>query len=403
MKRAKEDQIAGKMAGAIAAYSNVLRIRPTWGPAEFNLGLVYHQQKRYQDSVPLFIRALRHDPSLESAWLFRGIGEFNLGYTRRALDSLQRFVRVRPADPQGRFFLAGVHFALEDYANAALEYIEQLRTTPDRDKVLYQLGECYLALARKQAKRLADAPDGKRYLSLIDEEGRGEKKKPAIIDIPDQKLKSATLAAIAGQKNSPGGARAYYERFRNYMDLAQIAFAELARSAPDSGLVARIEAQSLEMQSRYSEADNAYRTAITRNDKDPESFIEYGRFKARLNQHDDAVQLLTKAVALDPYNVDANSLLGEIYSMVDNPGAAIAPLRLVLSKKPNDQQSRINLAQSLIKLDQIQEAIQVLEAAPEDPDGRAHYVLSRLYRREGRAADSARALAIFEQRRNRPK
>ena len=161
MKRAKEDQVAGKMAGAIEAYSNVLRIRPTWGPAEFNLGLVYHQQKRYQDSVPLFIRALRHDPSLESAWLFRGIGEFNLGYTRRALDSLQRFVRVRPADPQGRFFLAGVYFALEDYANAALEYIEQLRTTPDRDKVLYQLGECYLALARKQAKRLANAPDGK--------------------------------------------------------------------------------------------------------------------------------------------------------------------------------------------------------------------------------------------------
>jgi len=60
MKRAKEDQIAGKMAGAIAAYSDVLRIRPTWGPAEFNLGLVYHQQKKYQDSVPLFIRALRH-------------------------------------------------------------------------------------------------------------------------------------------------------------------------------------------------------------------------------------------------------------------------------------------------------------------------------------------------------
>ena len=56
------------------------------------------------------------------------------------------------------------------------------------------------------------------------------------------------------------------------------------------------------------------------------------------------------------------------------------------------------MAQSLAKLGRIKEAILTLEAAPNDADGRIHYVLAGYYRQEGRKEEMQRALAFFETR-----
>src|SRR5437868_755857 len=67
MAEARRAQNAGEVDSAIGAYTRILRIRPNWGPAEFNLGLMYHLQKKYQDAVPVFVRALQHDPGVTPA------------------------------------------------------------------------------------------------------------------------------------------------------------------------------------------------------------------------------------------------------------------------------------------------------------------------------------------------
>src|SRR5439155_6895059 len=52
MAEAKRAQTAGDVDSAIEAYAKILRFRPNWGPAEFNLGLMYHLQKKYEQAVP---------------------------------------------------------------------------------------------------------------------------------------------------------------------------------------------------------------------------------------------------------------------------------------------------------------------------------------------------------------
>jgi hypothetical protein len=44
----------------------------------------------------------------------------------------------------------------------------------------------------------------------------------------------------------------------------------------------------------------------------------------------------------------------------------------------------------------VSDAAKLLGAAPADPDGRAHYVLARLYRQLGRIEDMKRALTYFQ-------
>jgi len=56
----------------------------------------------------------------------------------------------------------------------------------------------------------------------------------------------------------------------------------------------------------------------------------------------------------------------------------------------------------MANLNRVTEAIQILEAATEDPDGSIHFVLGGLYRRRAGAADAASALQFFQNRRTPP-
>ena len=453
--QARQAQDAGDFDAAIQSYTGILRIRPNWGPAEFNLGLMYHMQKKYADAVPLFTRALQHDPTVVPAWLFRGIGEYNLGRYRSSADSLEHFLRVRPDDQEAHFFLGGAYFALGDYAAAARQYTAQLKLTKMRADVYYQLAECYIALARAQAKYLVEDPKAKYFSILLHAQAFLDRKNfsEAEAQIRDalrlrpagpealiclgrlyaangqarlarttlqQALQSdasncdarAALAQLDGRpapscasvtrvaNKPPGDPAAAYTAIRLYIDKAQQLFAELTKMAPQSALIGRMQAQTSELQSDFETAETAYQTALSRDPNDPDSYLEYGRFKARLNQFDGAISLLKKALAIVPYNPEANALLGDIYALTEKPDEAIAPLRIVIKERPGDARSRVNLAQALAKVSQVREAIVVLEGAPEDPDGNIHFVLSGLYRRQGRAADAAAALKIFQSRRN---
>ena len=84
--------------------------------------------------------------------------------------------------------------------------------------------------------------------------------------------------------------------------------------------------------------------------------------------------------------------------MKSDHATAIPYLQNSIKANPDNEDGRIRLAESLAKLGQIKEAVLTLEAAPNDGDGRIHYVLAGYYRREGKREDMQRALAFFETR-----
>ena len=176
MEKARAAQQSENFEEARRVYEEILKIRPRWGRAEFNLGLMYHLQKKYSDAVRLFNSALQHDTTVIAAYLFRGIAYYNAGQYDKALPSLQRYLKLQPDDREARFFLAGAYFALQDYANAARQYLEQIKIDPGREELYYRLGDCYLALVREEVTALRDDPGGRYFLWLISAEGHARQK-----------------------------------------------------------------------------------------------------------------------------------------------------------------------------------------------------------------------------------
>ena len=174
MDKARKAQVAGKADEAAGLYRAVLRLRPHSGPAEYGLGLIATDQKNDQEAVELFSQALRDDPSLVGAHLFRGVALFNLQKPDQALPSLERFYRLLPNDREVRFFLAGTYNALGNYSKAAEHYAGQLEITPERTELWYFLGECLLNLSRRMKTNLLKDRRGSYYVSLLDAQAEAE-------------------------------------------------------------------------------------------------------------------------------------------------------------------------------------------------------------------------------------
>jgi Tfp pilus assembly protein PilF len=189
-----------------------------------------------------------------------------------------------------------------------------------------------------------------------------------------------------------------YDAFQRAKRLAESALGKLTELAPDSPLAAQARAHLWEQGGRLEQAEEQYRKAVELSRRDAASLVDYAKFLAKQGQLDRAPALLEEALRAEPSSPVIRALLGEVCVMKDQPSAALPHLKAALAARPNDEQTRTYLAQSLAKLERLPEATAVLEAAPSDPQGRLHYLLGTLYRRMGQQAKAERAFEIFRQR-----
>jgi tetratricopeptide (TPR) repeat protein len=207
---------------------------------------------------------------------------------------------------------------------------------------------------------------------------------------------SKATAELAPENAPTPAAISVFWRFELYGELARAAAARLSDLKPDSYLLAEMNAESLELNGLPEQAEGEYRKATTAAGEDARPAVAYGRFECKLGNFSEALPILQEALRRDPNNVEAHSLAAEALLRTDRQADAIADLRAVVHARPADVMARIDLANSLAKTGALSDAAKLLEAAPADPDGRAHYVLARLYRQLGRTEDMKRALAYFQ-------
>ena len=110
---------------------------------------------------------------------------------------------------------------------------------------------------------------------------------------------------------------------------------------------------------------------------------------------DAASRHLKVAIELDPVRAEAHRILGSVYLANQQENEAIDELRTAARLSPGDERTRLALANALVQAGMFSEAEQalrqILDALP--ASGRAHYMLGRLYQRQG---DYEKALRQFE-------
>jgi len=323
------------------------------------------QQGDLQAAAGELRQAIQLNPSHAEANARLGILCRKLGRVAEAISALERSVQVEP-NPRLSVLLG---FAYMD-AGRHREAISRLAPSFEseekptiRSAVGQRLLECYLATG--------------------DEE-------------------KALTTAQALRQIAPDDPDVLYLSSKVYMNLWNGAFQRMLAKQPGSYQVRLIAADALESQERFAEAASEYREILKLAPQQPGIRYRLAHMILRSDSSPEADQKaleeLRKELEINPAEVRAMGLMGEIHLGRKRLKEASQSFRQALTLQPEFAPARVGLAKVLIAEKQWGQALAHLEAArklaPEDEA--VAYNLMITYRALGRTDEARRAFEAFQ-------
>ena len=182
--------------------------------------------------------------------------------------------------------------------------------------------------------------------------------------------------------------------------LANQAAQELVKTAPDSYQVAKLNAESLESQQRWDEAEAAYRKILEQHPKLPEIHFRIARILLDRSSTPETAEKaraeLLQELEVNPKSASAEFVLGEVARRSGQWDEAIKHFTRASQLDVGFAEAYLALGMSLSSAGRHAEAIAPLEryveVVPEDPAG--HYQLAMAYSRTGNKLAAARELEL---------
>jgi cytochrome c-type biogenesis protein CcmH/NrfG len=174
----------------------------------------------------------------------------------------------------------------------------------------------------------------------------------------------------------------------------------LALASPDSAQMHQVLAHEEIKEGNTNGAIAQFRRAIEIDPRLPGIHFELAEL---LNTSQDpnvkklAEQEYHAALVSNALDEKAESRLADIDAGKGNTQQAFAEYSKAVEIQPGDADAKIGLAKTLIMMNQLDKALQVLEQAlQQDPTNpAAHYRLSTLYRQQGRMDDAKREVDLY--------
>jgi tetratricopeptide (TPR) repeat protein len=206
--------------------------------------------------------------------------------------------------------------------------------------------------------------------------------------------------------------RALYKQFNSdpeilfvlvhaYSDLSTRFAQDLGRKAPQSIAAHKLNAEALEMQGKWDEAQREYEVMIEKEPETPGIHFLYGRlFLSRPDAGPDATerakQEFQKEIEIDPKNAGAHYVLGEIAAKEEKWDEAIAQFSQATKLDPNFAEAYLGWGFSLVTVKRYAEAVAPLRIAerltPANPA--VHYSLATALSRSGQREEAEKEFAI---------
>ena len=195
----------------------------------------------------------------------------------------------------------------------------------------------------------------------------------------DQGLDTQALSEFERAiENNPLLVGAYMSAGDIYMkqgdfDMAALRFGEAARIAPQSYDANFKWGQALQALGQAVEAVRAYLIALAIRPGDPMANMNVSVAYLQMNQPENALPYAEKAVKLEPRNAQAHTNLGSIYSALARHDEAVSEYLQANELMAPSTQVLLNLADSLIKSGQLEQAANTLEQVIKiEPSANAH-------------------------------
>jgi len=186
-----------------------------------------------------------------------------------------------------------------------------------------------------------------------------------------------------------------------YSDLSTRTAQDLGRTAPQSIPAHKLNAEALEMQGKWGEAQREYEGMIAKEPNSPGLHFLLGRSllsrpDADAKDMERAKQEFQKEIEIDPKNAGAHYILGELARRDENWDEAIAQFSEAAKLDPVFSEAYLGWGFSLVTVKRYQEAIAPLRVAerltPGNPS--VHYTLATALIRTGQKEEAEKEFAI---------
>ncbi|HEY7304897.1 MAG TPA: tetratricopeptide repeat protein [Bryobacteraceae bacterium] len=433
-----------KFAEAATVYRQLVRAVPDNPGLLLNLGMALHLAGHSHEALAPLQNAVHLDASIAPAWLFLGASYLDAGDAERALQPLEKFVRLQPEDPGGHQTLGDALLATNNFPKAVGEYKRLSEFEASNPHAWYGLNKSYTALADMAFKAVEKrAPESAWWFALVaDERVRRQQlhsafffyKKAEAADpnlpglhasIADVYLKTghADWAETERQRNaSPKceaeppaceffaghyeeivrrGAttpEAFYWQSHAFARLAQSAFQRLEQ-LPENPEIHELRAGQRSAQRQYHESAEEWRKALQYAPNDEHLREELLSSVYRAADYPAALKLADELLRENPSSPGLNLLKGEILVASQDTAKAIPCLKAALKYNPNLVAAHQALGQAYMQAGLQADAIPHLQAAASiDEDGSLHYQLARAFRATGQPDLAQKALEEYGRR-----
>ena len=319
----------GERDKLLTDYRDFLQIKPN--SAMFN----YLYSRLHSDDLDIEQKYLRKatqlDPKFFDARLSLGISFLSGKQYREALEQLQECEKIRPKDPITKFRMADVYLKLGKYDEARACYGKVERDMPGSPVVQYAMG-CSYAYQGDHAEAVNHFRKADK-LGFVDKTfyidwaqsclGLGKQKEAigvyeklfetdaspedfARIEQEILRLSNPYSDLDPAQKEEFAKAIQMLEGEPAKPAQALAALDALAKKVPGSEAVHHMRGRALLVVRKNKEAASAFEKAAQLNSEYPAPIVYLAMLDYFARKHDSAMEKLLKALALDPFNAEAN-------------------------------------------------------------------------------------------------
>ncbi len=315
-----------------------------------------------------------------------------------AIPVLRQLVSLDPKNVNAQANLGVLLFFDGKYAEAAPHFRAALNLQPDLWKV-----EALLGIAEKRNGELKEAQtDLERAFTNVDDRKIQIQAGLQLIELDSAsgQLGKALSVAVKLEEVAPRNPEILLATYQISQQVAQQNLLSMMITAPESAEMHMIMGGELGRQGDHANAVAQFRAAIRLNPKLPGAHFELAeqlRTSSDPALNAQAEEEYKAAIQVNQYDELAWRQLGGLLLAKGDFKTAEEDYKKALSLQPKDSDAETGLAIVLISTNQNSQAISLLESAVKDDPTNitAHYRLSGLYRRAGRAADAEREMAAF--------
>lgn len=332
----------GHFAEAEAAFRKLTQLDPTAAVPYANLGLVYFEERKFTEAIPVFQRALKLDSSLSNARYFLAMSLSEVGRYDQALPGLEEGFRSE-ADPKLKRLL-GLHLekaytGVQRDRDAVEVALHLTALYPNDAEVLYQTGRLCANFSYLSIQKLGRVAPGSvwRHLASGDYyETQGD------YALAEREYRSVLSLA----PRMPG---IHYRLGRALLDSKQLGsqaealkeFEQELALDPTNGSAAYEAGEIYRKMGDLSKAQGLLDDALKHYPDLEEAQVEMGRVLMAEKQPQLAVAHLQKALSLNPEDDIAYFQLAQAYHALGNAAEerkALAEFQRLKAEKAQHQE-----------------------------------------------------------------